>query len=77
MTHEQGDDPARDPLSIFISRAEVLNHSFKFRPEWWLPRVPESWGSWLRDLPDDAQGRGYRRIARRDLLTLPRDTGDH
>lgn len=71
------DDPDREPLSIAASADAVLNHSFKFRPQWWQPRVPDSWGSWLADLPDDAQGRGYRQIARRDLLTLPRDSDDH
>jgi hypothetical protein len=69
----QGDPPAVGPgLVAFQTEEEVLDGSpFKFRPQWWEPRVPESWGSWLTSLPADPNGRGYHLITRRDMLTLP------
>ncbi|OHU01582.1 hypothetical protein BKG61_08725 [Mycobacterium syngnathidarum] len=50
----------------FRSDDEVLAHGFRFRPAWWTPRVPESWGNFLEQLP--AVDRGYRTITRADLL---------
>jgi len=51
---------------IFPSETDLLNQWFKFRPDWWTPRIPASWSTFLDDLP--ALDRGYRKIARSDLL---------
>lgn len=48
----------------------LLAQDFKFRPEWWLTRVDQRTGSWLRGLPEDADGRGYRRISRERMLAV-------
>lgn len=52
----------------FPADDEVLTHGFRFRPAWWTPRVSEGWGDFLEQLPDE--GRGYRTIARADLLDI-------
>jgi hypothetical protein len=57
----------------FLDDAAVLAHGFRFRPAWWSPRVPESWGGFLEQLP--AQERGYHRITRADLLAAATDHG--
>jgi hypothetical protein len=57
----------------FLDDAAVLAHGFRFRPAWRSPRVPESWGGFLEQLP--AQERGYHRITRADLLAAATDHG--
>lgn len=60
-----------DPIT---ATAQVSDASFKFRPAWWTARMQDkSWAAFLLDLPDDANGRGYKRISRTDLLTGPRE----
>ena len=56
-------------IATFSTNDEVLTHGFDFRPTWWQPRVDESWGPFLGDLPVATGGRDYHRIARQDLLT--------
>lgn len=60
-------------MNRFPTAGEVLDHGFDFRPAWWQPRLPQSWGSFLNDLPEADRGGGYRHITRRDLLTGHRD----
>jgi hypothetical protein len=60
-------------IEPFPTNEEVLAHGFDFRPDWWLPRVEESWGAFLNDLPVAERGRGYHHITRRDLLTISQD----
>jgi hypothetical protein len=43
----------------------VFGHGFRFRPIWWMPRVPNGWGSYLNELP--ALHRGYQLITPCDL----------
>lgn len=48
----------------------LLGQGFKFRPAWWTSRVDPAVSGWLSDLPEDAAGRGYRRITRGQLLAV-------
>lgn len=50
----------------FANADAVLAHGFPFRPAWWTARVPDGWGDFLEQLPDE--GRGYRTITRAGLL---------
>mgnify|MGYP000452705932 CR=1 FL=1 len=53
----------------FPDEATVLTHGFRFRPNWWTPRVSTECGGFLAELP--ALDRGYHRINRADLLGAP------
>ena len=57
----------------FRSEADVLAHGFRFRPAWWVPRVPEEWGDFLEQLP--VAERGYRTITRADVLDTANNHG--
>lgn len=54
------------------TEAQILNHGFDFHPDWWETRIKNpAWTGFFHDLPHAARRGGYRRITRRDLLTLP------
>jgi hypothetical protein len=50
----------------FFDGDAVLGQCFRFRPAWWIPRIPQQWGGFLDELPD--AGRNYRWITRADVL---------
>jgi hypothetical protein len=52
----------------FSDDDEVLAHGFRFRPAWWMPRVPDEWGDFLEQLP--AADRGYCTTTRAACSTL-------
>jgi hypothetical protein len=54
------------------TEAQILAHGFDFRPDWWETRIRNpAWTGFFHTLKPTPEKAGYRRITRRDLLTLP------
>lgn len=51
----------------YLDQTAVLGHSARFRPAWWIGRPGVPWVEWMDHQPD-ADGLGYKTIARADLL---------
>lgn len=61
------------PYVEYPDESAVLGQGFRFRPVWWTSRVPGTWGDFLNQL--SAEGRGYHRIIRTDLLSAATEHG--
>lgn len=59
----------------FDGDQSLLEQGFAFRPaRWQRSYLADALSGWLDTLPEDPRGHRYRRIERRDLLRLARDT---
>ncbi|MDO8144514.1 hypothetical protein [Isoptericola sp. 178] len=61
-------------LDRLPGREALLEQDVRFRPRWWTARVPAS--GWLDELPEDPDGREYRRISRGGVLAAADGSDD-